>query len=78
MKIYAIILCKERISDLKIRNEEIYIVSDSQAALNAIKKVEINSKLVWDCVLFLKYLATRNNITLVWVPGQNGIEGNSG
>ena len=66
----------ERINDLKMRIEEIYIVSDSQAALKAIKKVEINSKIVWECVLLLKYLATRNNITLVWVPGHNGIEGN--
>ena len=36
----------------------------------------MNSNLVWECVLLLKYLSTRNNITLVWVPGHNGSKGN--
>lgn len=58
------------------RYSNICIFSDSQAALNALKAFNCNSKLVWDCILSLKQLTSRNTVNLYWVPGHCGIEGN--
>jgi hypothetical protein len=46
----------------------IYILSDSQVAINALDSFQINSKLVWDCHQSLVKLAEHNRIQLVWVP----------
>jgi hypothetical protein len=52
------------------------ILSDSQAALKALDKHQINSKLVWDSYQTLTELANHNRVQLVWVPGYEGIAGN--
>jgi hypothetical protein len=54
----------------------IYILSDSQAAIKALDSFQINSKLVWDCHQSLVKLAEHNRIQLVRVPGHMGIDGN--
>jgi hypothetical protein len=54
----------------------IYILSDSQAAIKALDSFQINSKLVWDCHQSLVKLAEHNRVQLVWVPGHMGIDGN--
>jgi ribonuclease HI len=55
----------------KIKNRNMHIPSDSQAAIKAIGKYQITSKLVWDWHQSLMQL-TR----LIWVPGHEGIAGN--
>jgi hypothetical protein len=50
-------------------NRNIYILSDSQAAIKALGKYQIASKLVWDCHLSLIQLARHNRVQLVWVTG---------
>jgi ribonuclease HI len=52
-----------------------YILSDSQAAIKALDSFQIYFKLVWDCHQYLVKLAEHNRIQLVWVPGRIGING---
>ena len=58
------------------RGKRICICSDSQAALNALDRGKINSRLVRDCRDALQDLADLNEVTLIWVPGHRGIAGN--
>lgn len=73
---YAIVLCIIKCLERNYKHANIYIISDSQAALMAIDSNTINSKLVWDCINYLNKLAEHNKITLLWAPGHVGIAGN--
>ena len=57
-------------------SKNIYIYSDSQAALKALLGCRDKSGLVKDCRSTLQDLAQRNRLTLMWVPGQIGVQGN--
>ncbi|KAJ8942073.1 hypothetical protein NQ318_004098 [Aromia moschata] len=57
-------------------NNRIQIISDSQAALKALGSVEIHFHLVKDYMDSLIQLAKHNSITLKWVRGHQGHEGN--
>jgi ribonuclease HI len=48
---------------------------DSQAAIKALGKYQITSKLVWNCQQSLIQLAEYNRVQLIWVPGREGIVG---
>jgi len=50
-------------------HRNIYILSDSQAAIKALDSFQINSKLVCKCYQTLVKLAEHNTIQLVRVPG---------
>ena len=54
----------------------VHILSDSQAALKALNSPVIRSNLVLNCLQVLKNLSSKCNLTLIWVPGHQGIEGN--
>jgi hypothetical protein len=56
--------------------EKIYICSDSQAALQALKATMITSKLVWECRQAICTLSSRTKLILLWVSGHSGIQGN--
>ncbi|KAJ8958700.1 hypothetical protein NQ318_016427 [Aromia moschata] len=56
--------------------KRIQIISDSQAALRALRAVEIHSKAVKNCMDSLIQLVEHNMITLKWVRGHQGHEGN--
>lgn len=75
-EILAILECASTCLERKYRFAKICICSDSQAALNALKAFTCQSKLVWECTRVLNQLASRNEVTLYWVPGHCGIEGN--
>jgi hypothetical protein len=47
--------------DRNYRNRNIYILSDSQAALKALDKHQINSKLVWDGMRILLEMKRQTN-----------------
>jgi len=60
-------------------NEEgrkVFICSDSEAAIKALMSPITTSKLVKACKETLNQGGLRNQITLIWVPGHSGVEGN--
>jgi ribonuclease HI len=76
-EVHAIEVCAGiclRRGDLK--GKHICIASDSQAALRAITSPIITSRLVSDCLDRLLELATACRLSLRWVPGHSGVEGN--
>jgi hypothetical protein len=48
-EVYATKACAVENLDMNNKNRNIYILSDSQAAIKALGKHQIISKLVWDC-----------------------------
>lgn len=75
-EIQAILECSSICLSRNYRHSNICIMSDSQAALNALKSSTCTSKHVWECVQSLQNLASRNQVNLYWVPGHCGIDGN--
>jgi ribonuclease HI len=68
-EVYAIKACAVENLDRNYRNRNICIPSDSQAAIKALGKHQITSKLVWDCHQSLIQLAEHNRVQLIRVPG---------
>ena len=61
----------------EITNRDIEIYSDSQAVLKSLQKTKIKSRCIKDCSDTLKNLVNKQNtITLKWIPGHRGFEGN--
>ncbi|XP_063707917.1 uncharacterized protein LOC134836669, partial [Culicoides brevitarsis] len=75
-EVLAIELAAQYCLESKYSNKDINILSDSQAALEALNDSCITSKLVFECRIFVNDLASSNRVTLMWVPGHCGIEGN--
>jgi ribonuclease HI len=59
-----------------IRNQTIYILSDSQAALKALASPRVKQLIVGNCINNLNMLSQNNRVGLMWVPGHSDIEGN--
>ena len=59
-----------------ITNQTIIILSDSQAALQALACPKIKQLLVENCIDNLNTLCQNNQVTLMWVPGHSNIDGN--
>jgi hypothetical protein len=62
-EVNAIKACIMENLDRNYRNRNIDILSDSQAALKALGKHQLNSKLVWDCHQTLTELSKHNGTT---------------
>ena len=75
-ELYALDRCLQINIDRKYRSKEIVIMTDSQAAIKALSAYTTTSQLVWECRGKLNTLAHDNKVTLVWVPGHVGVEGN--
>ena len=75
-ELVAINVCVLQLLSDDVINKNIAICSDSQAVIKALNKQETKSKLTWECYSNLSKLSERNNVTIVWVPGHSGIEGN--
>jgi ribonuclease HI len=71
-EVYAIKACALQNLDRNYKNRNICILSDSQAAIKALGKYQITSKLAWDCHQSLIQLAKHNRVQLIWVPGHEG------
>jgi hypothetical protein len=54
----------------------IYILSESKAAIKALDNYQINSKLLWDCHQPLVKLAKHNRVQIIWVPGHECTKSN--
>jgi ribonuclease HI len=72
----AIKICAEEMNQRNLKDRNIFIFSDSQAALKAITKSSISTLTVKDCVNSLNILGRNNKLVLSWVPGHSGIPGN--
>jgi ribonuclease HI len=77
-EVYAIKACADENIKRGFHNRNIYILSDSQAAIKALDSCKIvrSRRLVWDCFQSLMTLAVRNKVYLMWVLGHKGIYGN--
>jgi hypothetical protein len=61
---------------IETHGKEIFICSDSESAIKALVSPVTTSRLVNECKDYLNQMGLRNRITLVWVPGHSGVEGN--
>lgn len=68
-EIQAILECSIICLRRNYKSSNICVMSDSQAALNALKSATCTSKLVWECVQSLQKLSCHNQVNLYWVPG---------
>lgn len=59
-----------------LSGRDVYIFSDSQAALKSLESTRHSSKTIVQCHQLLEKVSQYFNITLVWVPGHRDIEGN--
>ncbi|XP_036340187.1 uncharacterized protein LOC118749499 [Rhagoletis pomonella] len=74
--IHAIEICGRECLRRGTSAKYICIMSDSQAALLALKSHKISSQLVHDCRNVLNALGDKNTVLLGWVPGHEGHDGN--
>lgn len=56
--------------------ENIFICTDSESALKAVRSPLVNSALVRECKINLNKISVHNKVTVLWVPGHAGISGN--
>ena len=75
-EVYAIELAARTSLIKNYEGKQIFILSDSQAALRAFQSNSISSKLVSSCYDVLTSIAQDNTVSLMWVPGHQGVEGN--
>jgi hypothetical protein len=75
-EVFAIKACADENNKRSYCKRNIYILSDSQAAIRALDNCRITSRLVWDCHQSLMILTECNKVYLLWVLGHKGIEGN--
>ncbi|XP_054015812.1 uncharacterized protein LOC128896474 [Hylaeus anthracinus] len=75
-EVIAISECTQEMINLGTNNRRITICTDSQAAIKALNKAEITSKITKKCKTRLNSLARNNKVKIQWLPGHNGIMGN--
>ena len=75
-EVFAICVCAQEIIKRGFKNKRIYICSDSQAALKALREDLTTSKLVSECKSTLQDLGRYNRVYLTWVPGHSKVLGN--
>lgn len=75
-EIQAINICARINIEKGQKGAHISIFSDSQAALLALSSWSFSSKLSLECFDTLQKLSMRNRVTLFWIPGHRGLEGN--
>lgn len=75
-EVYAIKMALDICTEKQLHCKKVGIFSDSQAAIAALAKPEVTSKLVKECKNSLNKLSATNEVSLIWVPGHTGISGN--
>ena len=72
----AIKTATEQLITRHTENEDIMIHSDSQAVIKSLCKKTITNIYIKNIIDNLNMLGRHNKITIVWVPGHIGVEGN--
>ena len=75
-EVLAIQIAARFITQNHYQNQDIYINSDSQAALKALARNTTSLETVKECKASLNELCKANRVTIQWVPGHIGVEGN--
>lgn len=75
-EIIGILNCDLGYGSINPDHNPIFIFSDSQSSLKALGRFKFTSALTVDCYNSLQRLAAHHSVTVCWVPGHAGIEGN--
>lgn len=75
-EVIGIRLCAEEMIRRRSIDRNIVILLDSQAAIQAIGKSVVHSKMIKTCLNALNNLGARNDIILGWIPGHSSLDGN--
>ena len=67
-EVFAIIEACKHIKELKIENKTIKFYIDSQAAIKAMNKYIVKSKLVAEAKMLLNEICESNKVILIWIP----------
>ena len=59
-----------------VSNKRILICSDSESSIVSLSSVKFSSRVVLQCFEMLETLSRDNEVTLTWVPGHSGVQGN--
>ena len=60
----------------KMRNQNIVVLVDSQAAIKALIKCTVTSITVLNCIRNLNQLGKQNHVSIAWIPVHAGVHGN--
>jgi hypothetical protein len=72
----AILEVARTIKDMAVTGHRVIIYSDSQASLKALNSSCIRSRIVAECIDELNKVADWNSVSLHWIRGHAGTEGN--
>jgi hypothetical protein len=72
----AISRVSRRLNELDTSGYDVTIFSDSKSSLEALTAYSIRNNTVKDCRSQLLELARNNQVTVKWIPGHAGLEGN--
>jgi ribonuclease HI len=75
-EVVGVTMSSEHLYDQNVTNESIRFFSDSSACIKALVNPKVRSRLVEECLLSLNRLGRHNQVTLEWVPGHTGVQGN--
>ena len=75
-EVQAIYMGAEYCLNMNVKGRKICFLSDSRAALMALNSCVVKSFTVLEGISSLTALGQDNEITLKWIPGHSGIEGN--
>jgi ribonuclease HI len=68
--------CAKRMSQEGNQGGRALILSDSQAAIKALRNVKIFTDTTWECAQELNKLSEAMKVTVAWVPGHSNVLGN--
>src|SRR5690606_17409996 len=75
-EIHALSMCADHILGKNFSCKNIYIFSDSQAAIKAVSSFRFESSLVWICRDRLQLVGDKYKLKIAWIPGHRGHWGN--
>ena len=73
---YAITEAANKLLEKQIKDQTITIYSDSQASIKGLTATKIKNTSIESTIIALNKLATNNKVTICWIPGHSGHEGN--